>query len=311
MSDPYLGTRTTMRAFLDAVLPPGWTPMPGGDLDLQLSAIGDNEQTVMDFLSTLAAIRNPRTTPYLDELEREYGITPNLQIATAQRIQTLLLAKYARNQKSTINKMQAALNAAGLGVGGYGLIVYANDPPVDPGLFIGQIPQCFCNGPNAYCGFIPTGGAVVTAVCGWAAGGGGLWVVNGDIFTIVPQYLGCGDTQMNCGDIPVGGTLTDAVCGFFSSSSYLPHPESDPPQSARPLCFIIAAGVVYDGLWYMNDVAPMTMGMAFSGQSSQGGGEIASLVMAGIPNNLRSTLIEIILRWKPLHCWCALMCNFV
>ena len=103
-SDPYSG-RTLMRAFLDAILPPGtlWQPAPGEDFDHFLDGIGDNLQGVHDALELLAHIRDPATTPYLDELEREYGITPNIQLTDAQRRANLLDAKYARNRHGTIS----------------------------------------------------------------------------------------------------------------------------------------------------------------------------------------------------------------
>lgn len=307
MSDPYLGTRTLMRAFLDAVSPDGaaWHPVPGGDLDHLLDGVGDGLQAVTDFLSGLANIRNPRATPYLDELEREYGISPNPQLTDAQRRAILLDRKYRRNKASTRDSLQAALDAAGFGAGGYGLQVIANDPPVDPGPFTNFAYQCVCGGANAYCGFIPAGGSAVTAVCGV---NGGLWVVNGDLFTIVPNYQGCGNDFMLCGYIPGGGGSTTAVCGYFASSTYLPIPVSVPGQSAWPLVFFIAAGVTRQNSFTMNDFAPLSLLMSFAGQG--GMGQISGLTMGAIPQALRNTLIEIIMRWKPLHAWAALMVNF-
>ena len=176
VSDPYLGSRTFMRAFLDSVLPPGraWSPAPGGDMDHFLDGIGDSLQSVQDFLSTLAEIRDPRTTPYLDDLEREYGVQPNAQLSDAVRRSYLLRRKYGRPQ-STSSGLQAELDATGFGTGGYGVKVFANDPPVNPAFFTTQVCQSFCGGPNAYCGYtqngLPTGqwSAIVWEGTVWVA----------------------------------------------------------------------------------------------------------------------------------------------
>jgi hypothetical protein len=151
--DPYLGQRTLMRAFLDSILPPGMNPAPGEDMDNFLSALGDDAQAIHDAIALLAHVRDPYTTPYLDELEREYGITPNTQLSDTQRRNTLALVKFKRNRPSTISNLQDALNRAGLGVGGYGLQVFANDPAVNPATFsIGSF-KTYLGGSNAYLGY--------------------------------------------------------------------------------------------------------------------------------------------------------------
>ena len=241
MADPYIGTRTVMRSFLDAVTPPGWQPVPGEDMDNQLSAIADGLQYVYDFLTTMGTMRDPQRTAYLDELEREYGVSPNTILTDAQRRAYLALIKYARNRRGTIDNMQTALNLAGLGVGGYGLNVYANDPPVHPGPFTQFSYQCVCGGANAYCGYNPVGGGgAVTAVCGV---NGGLWVVNGDVFSSAPGYYGCGNTNMVCGYFPAGSATT-AVCGYYTFLLYSPIMIASPTDAwTWPCTFFVAAGV--------------------------------------------------------------------
>ena len=39
-------------------------------------------------------------------------------------------------------------------------------------------------------------------------------------------------------------------------------------------------------------------------------GYIVAVVNGTIPLSLRHTLVEIIMQWKPMHTWCALMCNY-
>jgi hypothetical protein len=310
VTDPYIGQRTLMRAVLDATLPDGsaWNPVPGGDFDHLLDGIGDDLQTVLDFLGTIDDIRNPRTTAYLDDLEREYGISPNSQLSDAQRRATLLIAKYQRNIRGTINNLQTALDRAGLGAGGYGLTVYANDPPVDTGPFTTYafITECVADlgyGKNQ-CGY-NTDGATVLAVAGSS---GGIWVINGDtIFIWHPNYLGCGEPTMCCGYYPISAIM--AQCGIFYTVSYQLSPVTSPADPTTwPLVFFIAANVTRQNVWALNDIAPLSLAQGFTGQG--GIGQISTLPMISIPTNLRETLVEIILRYKPLHTWCALMCTF-
>ena len=286
MSDPYIGTRTVMRSFLDAVTPPGWQPVPGEDMDNQLSAIADGLQYVYDFLTTMGTMRDPQRTAYLDELEREYGVSPNTALTDAQRRAILQTIKYGRNRRATITNMQTALDLSGFGVGGYGLTVYVNDPPVDPATFSATTWQCFCGGANAYCGYNPVGGGgIVTAFCGIATGGG-LWIASGDAFANMPSYLAfCGGTNQLCGYIPPAGGPTQICCGFFQTFVYNQIIVKSPPDAwTWPMVFFIAASCTRDG-----------------------SGHVTFLGQASLPQNLWNTLVELICRIKPLHTWGLVM----
>jgi len=235
VSDP-----TLMRAFLDAVEPPGslWRPAPGGDLDKLTDGFGDGLQAVKDFLATLAYIRDPWRTPFLEEIEREFGIMPNVQLTDAQRRGTLALAKYARRRPSTISNLQNALDRAGLGTGGYGLQVYANDPPVDPGPFTNYAFQMYLGGPNGYLGYAV--GGVILAYMGV---NGGLWVVNGDVFTQAPAYESLGGSESWLGYIPTGYSSTTFMLGQYYRLYYIPNIIQSPADAGSwPLVFFIAAG---------------------------------------------------------------------
>jgi hypothetical protein len=167
-----------MRRTLDALLPDGaiWAPVPGGDLDEFLDGLGDGLQAVYDTSASFAYVRDPSLTPFLDTLEREFGVMPNVQLTDAQRRATLALVKFQRNYPSSITTMQRALDRSGLGAGGYGLIVYANDPPVDPGMFTNRAFQTMSGGANAYSGYFTTGLPSIT----WTA-----IASNGTIFCAV------------------------------------------------------------------------------------------------------------------------------
>jgi len=287
MSDPYLGTRTLMRAFLDAVLPPGaiWHPAPGGDFDHFLDGLGDNLQATHDAIVQLAYIRDPWRTPFLDELEREYGVTPNAQLSESTRRAYLASIKYGRNRKSTLDTLQRALDDAGLGVGGYGLMVFANDPPVDPSPFMGFTYQMYLGGGNTqYLGY-NTGG-ITRAFLGVAAGGG-VWLVNGEPYVPVPNYESLGGSESYLGYVR-SGSVGGYYLGQYYSISYQPITVASPSDPTTwPCVFFLAAAATRDG-----------------------SGHITALTMATVPANLRQRLVEIVMRLKPLHTWAALMVSF-
>jgi hypothetical protein len=284
MSDPYIGSQTVMRAVLDAIEPPGplWQPKPGGDEDNLRAGLSDCLQYVMDFLSGML-IRDPYSTGYLDELEREYGITPNTQLTTAQRVATLSLRKFHRNHTSTISTLQNALDLAGFGAGGYGLQVLANDPPVDPGPFAIGAFQTYAGNTTACCGY--NLGGPILAFCGMATGGG-LWIINGDAFTSSPNYLvESGSPTSLSGYVPAGSSTSLALSGYYVTISYAPIYVTSPVDAwTWPLCFFIAQSC-----------------------TRAGDGHITSLSIGSFPASLWGTFVEIICRWKPIHSWCLAM----
>ena len=278
---------TLMRAFLDAVWPDGsiWRPAPGEDLDHFLDGLTDIWQQVHDNMGSLALLRDPRRTPYLEELERDYGVMPNSQLTDAQRRENLAMAKYGRGKTSTADTLQDALDRAGLGTGGYGLHVYANDPAVDPAPFmLGTFQTYLGGGNNQYLGY-NTGG-ITRSFMGVAAGGG-LWIVNGDVYQASPNYESLGGSQSYLGYVR-SGSPGGFNLGEFYSVSFLPVQWPSPTDPTTwPAVFFLAASATRDG-----------------------SGHITALTFATIPGNLRQTLVEIVMRWKPMHCWAALMAYF-
>lgn len=147
------------RAVIDALLPPGsaWRVKPGGHLDHLLQGIADNHAATLVDLRALGEARDPRTTPYLEELERDYGIDPNPQIPEAQRRAALATVMFSRDKLGTADDLQAELDASGFGTGGLGLHVYPNDPAVDPGLFAEGGAQSWCGKAESCCGYTIAG----------------------------------------------------------------------------------------------------------------------------------------------------------
>lgn len=117
------------RQVIDSLLPPGnlWVPEPYGDLDRLLDGIAACSQNTVDFLSKLAKVRDPLLTPFLSDLEQDFGILPDSNIDEAIRRIRLFVVKTANSSDGTGEWLQDALRRAGFNV-----YVHVNDPPVDP-----------------------------------------------------------------------------------------------------------------------------------------------------------------------------------
>jgi hypothetical protein len=137
------------RGVIDALLPPGslWIPEDDQGLDLLLNGIAANNETVREFLLSLAHIRNPLLTPMLDDLEREFGIIPTDLLTEAVRRQRLAAVKSAVSGDGSAAWVEEQLQAAGFDV-----LVHINDPPVDPAGFIFDGSVTFCGNETALFG---------------------------------------------------------------------------------------------------------------------------------------------------------------
>ncbi len=131
-----------MKAVYEALLPDGaiWQPKTGGDFDNLLAGIGDNAQVVYEFLDSIASIRDPRKTPILSDLEKEYGVLTNTDLTEAERRTQLVGIKYAKPDTASDDLVQDKLRAAGFD----NIVVTSNDPAIDPDLISGEL---LVNGP--------------------------------------------------------------------------------------------------------------------------------------------------------------------
>lgn len=162
-----------MYEFFRTLLPKGafWFPVLNGYYDLLLQGIGDNLEEVYDFLKNLAFIRNPYLTPYLSDLEREYGILTDTQISEVDRRNILAGIVYASPGTGGVSDLQDALHRAGF----TNLFVYQNDPYVDPRRFIGDRFICVAGNATSVAGN-------ANAIAG--VRGGGYLLVNQSSFTL-------------------------------------------------------------------------------------------------------------------------------
>ena len=99
------------RRILDALLPEGivWEVESGSDLDNYYQAQADNYDPILAQLGDLAKIRDPLTTPLLDELEREYGISKNENLTDQQRRNFLFSFAFAADENGTREELEHRL----------------------------------------------------------------------------------------------------------------------------------------------------------------------------------------------------------
>jgi len=164
------------RQILDSLLPSGavWSPKFEGDLDKYLDGQADNYDPILTFLRSLSEIRNPSTTPLLEELEREYGLAKNDSLTEAQRRAFLESFIFGAEDSGTPEDLERRLQDAGFDV-----FVYANDPAQDPLVILDQAFRMVAGGSNAFAGRQDA----------FARRQGGELIVNGDKFKQVPDYL--------------------------------------------------------------------------------------------------------------------------
>jgi hypothetical protein len=159
-----------MRAVIDAIRPEGtaWLPSPGEDLDSFYDGLAANWETIRAFLEEQSSVRNPQFTPFLEDLEREFGVFTNPNLTDQQRRDQLIPVVYNRQNNGSNDNLEQALNDAGFDVQ-----VHDNSPAVDPAIFLDQNFQMVADGDNAYAGRPDA----------FAGRSGGELLVNGDIFS--------------------------------------------------------------------------------------------------------------------------------
>lgn len=271
---------TLMRRVLDALMPHGaiWRPKLNGYMDGLHNGMAANMQVVHDFIAQLANIRNPASTPILSDLETEYGISSSDGLNEAQRRLILRSRMYSRGNKGQYWVLQNAINLAGF----TGVNVIPNDPPVNPVTFISGTSQMCCRGSNAYAGYYT--GASAPPYSAFAAVYGGLLIVNGSQYANVPTIVGCGSGLVSCHPI-YPNQVNSNLCGsfmYFSPSALTWGPPLEPHK--WPLIFFIGGTATYDGT-----------------------GHIIALTQCSIPASRMAEFISLVLHFKPIHSWAALI----
>jgi len=220
------------RDALNALWPTGdfWTPLADDDYDLLLEGVSENSEAARLDVNKIRYLRDPSRTPILDDLEREFAIIPVPGATEIERRSRLAVEMFRRGELPTYDMLQEKLIDAGFDV-----LVHANDPAVDPSMFIEQAFQMMCDellpgGNEAQCG-------EVEAYCGQI---GGELLVNGDIYEQAPNYtILCDEALAQCGE-------TEALCGQFDSIRLTPI-EYDIPEEYGywPLIFFVGGEATY------------------------------------------------------------------
>ena len=172
--------KSFMRQVIDAFMPKGtiWRPSQGGDFDRFLDGVANNKQATLDDLKNLAHVRNPYRCPLgmLPDLEREFGILPNISLAEKARRSYLATIRYRKKTLATTQKLQNVLDGAGFGFNGHGLLVTHNAPhAINPFLVMNSswalaannFPSIHCAGNSliAFCSEMKTGYYLVSGDC--------------------------------------------------------------------------------------------------------------------------------------------------
>jgi len=214
------------RAVIDALFPegPAWSPAADDDYDLLLEGVSDNSEAVRLDLDKLRYLRDPARTPILDDLESEFAVIPSATASEAQRRIRLASTMFRRSEQPTYEMLEEKLQGAG-----FDCYVYANDPAVDPSLYLEQNFNMVCGG------LLPGGNE---SQCGeaeaYCAQSGGELLVNGEIFDTFPDFnCLCGEPLMQCGE-------ADALCGSYTGILLIPIEYPIPDNSGYwPLIFFV------------------------------------------------------------------------
>ena len=188
MSDPLL------KKAIDAVWPRGsaWAQKIGGNMEGLLLGVGDSLELVRVKLSTLASLRNPDLTDQLDELEIDFGVTPDPTLTDVVRRSRLAARINSEQSAGARDHMERELQEAG-----FDLFVYSNDPAIDPSqltdsfLTVAGGIEAFAGEPSAvaevFNATLLVNGSVVRAVFTWLAVAGGDEAFAGELNAIAEQ----------------------------------------------------------------------------------------------------------------------------
>jgi hypothetical protein len=255
-----------IRRVIDKSLPKGsaWRIAPDSDSDKFLDGVADNWETIRSFLSDLDSIRDPALTPFLADLEREYGVLTNLSLTEAQRRAQLSPIVFNRSSNGSLDAMQEALDDAGFTVQ-----VHENSPAVDPAIFLDQVFQMVAGGGNAFAG---NQGAFASRI-------GGELLVNGEIFTTTRVYESVAGTMF--AGTAGAGEYTDL------ERTKIEYPIPTDPDD-WPMVFFVGGDATRDGL-----------------------GALTAIDKANVPVEQEQVFKRIILKFKPIHSWAALIITYV
>jgi hypothetical protein len=222
-----------MRRTIDTILPKGaaWSPAPSGGFDKFLDGLAACWETIRSWLSGLNCIRDPHCTPFLADLEREYGVLPNDSLTEEQRRAALSPLVFNRDSTGAWDELQAALQDAGFDVQ-----VHENSPAVDPAIFLDQAFQMVADGAASFAGNQDA----------FAGRVGGELLVNGDIFKTTRSFeVTAGN--LYAGDGQSAGEYTDLI------REKIEYPIPTDPND-WPMVFFVGGDATRDGSGALTDI---------------------------------------------------------
>ena len=216
------------RKIIDSLMPGGsaWAIKSDSDSDKIMDAEALNIDNPKDFLALLARIRDPQLTPFLDELEREFGISKDDSLTEQQRRDFLTSYVFGGSGSGTIDDMRRRLEEAGFDVQ-----VYANDPAQNPAVLTDEQFAMVAGGANAYAGREDA----------FARRIGGELIVNGDKFKERPLY-----TSVAGGQFAYAGNQ-NFLAGLFEELQTVKIDYPIPTNTGDwPLVFFVGGDATYD-----------------------------------------------------------------
>lgn len=213
------------RRALDAALPDGqvWNIAPGGQLDAVFDATANALEIFREAAADIANLRNPESSSELAQLEIDFGVMPNSALTSAARAAQLRgVIRSGRIANCDPDRLQAILTEAGFDV-----VVYRNEPAIDPAEIMMSVP-------NGTAGDgVTTGGSGVTA--GYGPPGDSEFIVNGELYTLqtLNYTATAGDGTTTAGS----GATAGQFDGMRTESKLYPCPTH---PSRWPFVFIIA-----------------------------------------------------------------------
>lgn len=205
-----------------------WFAAVGEDLDIFYQSIADIYEQIRDDLAQIRYMLDPEKTPWLEELENEYGEITDTTIPEDERRTTLIPIRYKKRQQSSEDTIESRLIMAGF----TNAQVWQNDPAVDPRPLGLERALVYAGDGNAYAGD-------PDAVCGLF---GGILLVNGNLSQLVPDY----GTVAGNGNAYAG--QENAVAGYFEGYLYAPFDYEIPDDpDCWPAVFFVGGDVTRDG----------------------------------------------------------------
>lgn len=271
-----------------------FNPAPGEGLDQYFDGWADSDVTIIDFLTTLAHIRDPKRTAVLDELEREFGQVPNTALTEEFRRAYLDALKHSHVGNGDADFLQDRLQQAGF----TNALVHENDPRADP--------RPFLDG-----GFLMMAGDTLSQAGETNAIAGGFegeLLVNGDLFNSFVDYINrAGDTFSQAGELHM-------QAGNFSGTIREPIEYKIPDDPLYwPVIFFVGGPATFAPPLGAQMMAGDTLSQAGEpdAQASFFNGQITELEFIDILRVRRDQFRRLILKIKPLHSWAVLCVNYV